>query len=391
MRLAVSAAASLTLGLLGQPGPSVYAAPAPGGPLPASVQAFVDADCHRCHTVPGAPATHRLDSCQGCHVWIRDVSQDPARRAKALAAFPLWERYERNVATYLEVPSLEAALHRLEPAWVRSYLADPHDLRPHLPETMPRFDLDPAQVDALVVAFAQARAAVPPSPAPSRSRMAQGEALFSSKGCVACHTLGGRHTLAKVPLAPDLQHARTRVHPDVGLAWIRDPRSVSPAASMPTVPMTPEEALALRDYVWLVDPKAVPSPALSATDLDVSAAGPVSWAQVEERVFGKICVHCHMDPAQNQGRAGPGNAGGFGWNATGIELQTYEGVVAVRDRIPAALARRVEEGPRDVVAVGQAPRKVKRHERPGMPLGLPALSDEDRALVLAWIAQGTPK
>ena len=70
------------------------------------------------------------------HVWIKDVSNNPAKREKALAVFPLWERYEKNVASYMEVPSLDAAMARLEPEWVEAYLKDPHDLRPNLPPNL---------------------------------------------------------------------------------------------------------------------------------------------------------------------------------------------------------------------------------------------------------------
>jgi hypothetical protein len=112
---------------------------------------------------------------------------------------------------------------------------------------------------------------------------------------------------------------------------------------------------------------------------------------VEERVFGRICQHCHMNPELNQGRAGPGNAGGFGFAATGIDLQTREGVMAAAERIPASLERRRREAHRDHVGPGQRPAALTRPEKPGMPLGLPPLSDEDTALVLGWIAQGMPE
>ena len=118
---------------------------------------------------------------------------------------------------------------------------------------------------------------------------------------------------------------------------------------------------------------------------------PVSWAMVEERVFGKICVHCHMDPEANQGRRGPGNAGGFGWEPTGIQLETREGVIAVGDKIADALARRRLEAVRDYVGLGETPAEVDRPVRPGMPLGLPPIPDEDIALVLGWIEQGFPE
>ena len=213
--------------------------------------------------------------------------------------------------------------------------------------------------------------------------------MFAERGCGACHSFGARAALAAVPGAPDLAHARSRMTPDMLAAWIADPRSVSAEATMPAPGLSAEEVLAVRDFVLLADAAAPAQPAVAEAVATVSR--PVAWAEVEERVFGRICVHCHMDPAQNQGRAGPGNAGGFGWAATGIELQTYAGVVAAADRIPAALLRRRAEAARDVVAPGHAPGGVVRDEKPGMPLGLPPLSDDDLALVLGWIEQGMPR
>ncbi|HJN75787.1 MAG TPA: cytochrome c [Myxococcota bacterium] len=309
-------------------------------------------------------------------------------RERALAAFPNWERYEHNVASYLVVPSLDAAMVRLDPEKIESWLADPHDLRPGLPETMPRFDLSPEELAAIGAAFAAAQEPVPATPAPSEENVAAGAALFVEKACTTCHALGGLHT-GGIPTAPDLAHTRDRMDPDRTVAWILDPRGMSAGGMMPRMPMTTEEAVAIRDYIFLVDPEWSEAPPLSPTV--VASTAPTSWDEVNERVFGKICAHCHMDPEQNQGRAGPGNAGGFGYAATGIELQTYEGVVAAADRITASLDRRRAEAHRDVVDYGERPATLTRPEAPGMPLGLPPLSDEDHALVLAWIEQGFPK
>jgi hypothetical protein len=128
-------------------------------------------------------------------------------------------------------------------------------------------------------------------------------------------------------------------------------------------------------------PTGVPTP--------VSRA--VSWAEVEERVFGRVCVHCHMEPSLSDGRGGPGYDGGFGWPARGIELQTREGGMANADAALAAMLRRRHEVARDHVAPGQALRMVEIDDHPGMPLGLPAIADGDIALVMAWIAQGMPE
>ena len=384
--LAVLCAAAVVL-VAGSP-PAVADGEAGDSDATALSAAWSTGDCARCHEVPDQPDEPRVRSCHTCHTWIRAVSSKPEARARAIELFPHWERYEKNVRSYLEVPSLAAAMVRLEPGWVEGYLADPHDLRPRLPETMPRFALDDGTRRRLVDAFAAALVDVPETPAPAVANLARGEALFTSKGCVACHGFGARHPVAPLPMAPDLAHTRDRMHPDRVAAWIADPGAVSPAATMPPQQLALDEVLALRDYVMLADPQWTSAAAM--TGLPQATKEPVTWAQVEERVFGRICVHCHMKPELNEGRAGPGNAGGFGWAATGIELQTREGVMAVADRIPDALLRRRHEAARDAVEPGQQPATVERPERPGMPLGLPPLSDEDTALVLGWIEQGMP-
>ncbi len=349
-------------------------------------QAALDrADCKLCHQVPGGQAASRIESCQDCHVWIKTVSANPAAREKAMAAFPLWERYERNVHSYLEVPSLEAAMARLEPEWVEAYLADPHDLRPRLDETMPRFALTPEERAAIAARFAPVAHEVS---APDPARVETGRLLFTDKGCTACHTFGDLHTTG-IPIAPDLQHTRKRMDPGVAVAWIQNPKAVSPAATMPVLELSDDEALALRDYVFLAElsTSAPTSPLVEGAALPATP----TWEQVEERVFGRICAHCHMNPELNQGRAGPGNAGGFGYEATGIELQTYEGVVDAGPLIMDALERRYAEAGRDHVQPGETPLEVERPERPGMPLGLPPLPAEDYALVGAWIEAGMPR
>lgn len=385
--LVLTALLALTAVLL-LPGPSVARGGGTPGATPASAAAWEAGDCELCHVVPGVGEAGRTASCAGCHAWIREVAADPAKREKAMAVFPLWERYERTTHSYLRVPSLEAAMARLDPDWVSAYLADPQDLRPGLYETMPRFDLDEAELAAISADFAAARVEVPATPAPSAANVDRGLALLTEKGCTACHAFGAAVPALALSDAPDLAHARSRLSPDMAAAWIRDPQAVSPAAAMPAMGLSEDEALAIRDALWLAEPAWTEAPALG--EPPVAASRAVAWPEVEEKVFGRICVHCHMDPAQNQGRRGPGNAGGFGYAATGLELQTVDGVRGAAPQIVELLLLRREEAHRDVVAPGQSPAKLDRPERPGMPLGLPPIPDEDIALVLAWIEQGMP-
>ncbi|MCO4743162.1 MAG: c-type cytochrome [Proteobacteria bacterium] len=358
-------------------------------PVPPQTTAFVEGSCALCHAVPGLPAEPRTTSCTDCHIWIKAVASDPRKREKAKEIFPLWERYEKNVHSYLEVPNLEAAMARLEPEWVRGYLQDPHDLRPNLDESMPRFALSEATLDSIEQAFEQARVDVEPTPKPRRKNVEAGEALFTSAGCAACHSLGPHHTSVSLPMAPDLAHTRARMDPDVAVAWIANPKAVSEHATMPALGLDQDQAVLLRDYIWLARLDWESSQVTQAVIEPTTQ--PVTWEDVESRVFGRICAHCHMNPELNQGRAGPGNAGGFGYAPTGIELETYEGVVAAIDAIPDALQRRRDEADRDWVKPGSAPRVLTRPDQPGMPLGHPPIPDEDISLVLGWIDQGMPR
>lgn len=368
---------------------SAPAAPTPSPDGPASV--MERADCALCHVVPDVQTPPRVESCADCHRWIRDVSRDAPRRAVALEAFPLWERYERNVQTYFEVPHLDAAMARLEPAWVERWLLDPHDVRPRMGEGMPRFGFGPEEARTIAAGFAARQQPVPKTPRPDRKNLEKGRAKMLTAGCTACHELGAALPASPgIPSAPDLAITRERMHPDRIVAWIQDPRSLSPHATMPTLDVSREDAILMRDYIVLADPQTVEPPERSVTIEPI--ARPVRWAEVEERVFGKICAHCHMDPElpQNQGRRGPGNAGGFGFAETGIHLQSPEGIRPHAEKIVPALLRRVEEARRDHVGPGERPAVLSRPERPGMPLGLPPLSAEEIALVQAWIEQGLP-
>ncbi len=366
--------------------PPSYAAPtASRGPL----SALVEGDCALCHTIPGVAEPDRTESCSGCHAWVWSITANPAARARALELFPLWSRYEHSVRSYASVPALDVAAARLEPAWIEAWLRDPHDLRPQMPETMVRVGLDDQELAEIAAWSGAHLAPVPPTTTPSPANLDAGERLFVQRGCAACHSFGGRHTIAAMPGAPDLQYTRERMNNDRIVAWILDPKRVAAGATMPAMGLSRAEAIAVRDYLVLADPRA-PEMDQRPPPLPVITRA-VSWAEVEEKVFGRICVHCHMDPPQNDGRAGPGNAGGFGWPASGIELQTEAGVRAHGDAVVAAMLRRRDEQNRDLVTPGSRAARLERPEQPGMPLGLPPIPDEDLALVVAWLRSPTTK
>lgn len=295
-------------------------------------------------------------------------------------------------SSLLDVPSLMSAGARLEREWLLTYLDSPHDVRPRLQEAMPRLNLRPSQRTAIVDGLLAGRAPAPKSPKPSKKNVEDGRALLLTRGCTGCHNFGGAVRASPgLPSAPDLAHARARMDPDRLVAWIVDPQSLSPTTSMPSFTGTRAQAIRIRDFLLLAEPEWT-VPAVDDV-LIPPLERPVRWAEVRDKVFGRMCEDCHLDPAapQNADRWSPGRQGGFGWPAAGIQLQTAAGVRAVADRVVPALLRRRQEARRDHLRPGQRPAASHQVEKPGMPMGYPPLSDYQIALVSAWIAQGLPE
>ena len=161
----------------------------------------------------------------------------------------------------------------------------------------------------------------------------------------------------------------------------------------PSVAFGYADARDLAAYVLSLQPQATP-PVRPEARLPLLER-PIEFAEVAERVFRKVCWHCHAAPHYALGDGGPGNTGGFGFAPRGLDLSTPDGVASgsvgadgrrrgifapLADGTPRLiahlLARRVEERGGEVADVR------------GMPLGLPALSLEDIQLVESWNAQG---
>ena len=329
----------------------------PTDPPPASV---VDRlQCARCHpAVPSATAVPRERSCKGCHDAIHAGAFDTTHRAEAVA------RWKQRVVHFRDVPPLDGVA-RFQRDWVIDFVRQPVDLRPGLSEGMVPVPLSDA--DAVVLAtdlgLQQRDEALPDGD------MARGLALIAGPRCAGCHTVGP---------GPDLRFTRDRLAPSVARAWLTDPRSVWPNATMPPPGLTDPErqdvlAALYRGPVVAPTPRPMPTSVPPPTD-------PVDWAEVEQRVFHHVCWHCHSDPAGNDGDGGPGNTGGFGYAGAGVELGTRAGVCATA---PGAVVAAMVERHAELAGLDDPARL-------GMPLGLPPIAMADIARVEAFLARGCP-
>ncbi len=376
-----------------------------------------DAQCTRCHEVSGAdglPAAQREMHCVDCHTWILGTKGDAGAIAKQRETFPDWDRYLENIVHFVQLPDLGTLTRRVDPAFVRAFLDAPRDLRPHLDETMIPLRMTAAQKDAVVAYLAElgggVRAgAAKVSPVPAE-RAKAGEQRFVALGCPTCHLFDGRSMLGADPafykamgertlLAPDLRHARERIPREVLVRFVQDPAGVDPKSRMPKQLVGAEDAEKLADFLL----GAPLGAATTTANPRASNVGPVlprevTYDEVADEVLGMICVHCHMDPASNNGDGGAGNTGGLGYAGLKLSLESYASIRRgfVRDGKAVSLLKPERPGEEPPLlasllrrhAEGNGPQDV---DRPGMPLGLPPLAPKQISLVRTWLAQGAPE
>lgn len=358
-------------------------------------------ECARCHDGAGVAPAPTSKHCVHCH---QDVASGKLGAGNAEAA-----KWREHTAHLRVVPTLADAGKRLRRGWIERFLLEPHDLRPSLAMTMPRLAITPEEARDVATYLAPEDAAETDD-ALAGASIERGRALVERYGCGSCHAFTGVPTLPDAraanaketneafALAPDLRFARERLRPAKLVAWLLDPKSLKSDAKMPRFALTSEEARDVAAYV-LKAPLALPSrPSRAAPARLPVLDRKVTYHEVEERVLGVLCVHCHSEPKTSIGDGGPGNGGGFGFTPKRFDVGTYRGISAgyvdahgerqsvfapgpdgVPHLVAALMARYAEEA-------GTPNPSVR-----GMPLGLPPLPLEDIQLVESWIAQGRPQ
>jgi cytochrome c2 len=384
-----------------QPRASVVEAPA-RAPEAAATSAQVEAgkaliakyECNRCHTIDAVPPTDLEHDCAGCHQKI--LAGDFEATPEELAA------WQGRLHSLVEVPTLSHT-DRFSRQWLSTFLPEAHDVRPNLLASMPRFDMAPEDAEA-IAAFLVPTAEPEP---PAFGDADRGRTLLENKGCASCHRMTGVPSLAARPtpeplpadvfargqaMAPDLRYVRDRMRPASLVQWIVDPKAVKPDASMPALGVTEAEAADIAAY--LVQAELEPVPLGELPVLPPALDREVTYAEVDERIFHKVCRHCHSDPNVVIGDGGPGYHGGFGFTKRGLDVSTYEGLRSGSigdDGKRRSVFKPVEGKPRIVAHL--LARHAEVAGRPvegvrGMPLGLPPIPMKDIVLLNTWIEQG---
>ena len=233
-------------------------------PLP-----YIQASCGKCHQAADNPAAPELargqqifddSGCRGCH--------------------------KLGGAGGIIGPDLDKVGARRSPEWLKKHFLSPAAVTPG--SGMPPQKFSEPELEAITLfMLSQTGETVPgyyasmkviPSPA-------EGQRLFQQKGCIGCHSIGGKGGT----VGPVLDDVGLRRSPDWIVAHFKDPQVVTPGTVMPKFGFTEAEARALTDFLMHLREQKV---ALSLPSL----MSPVDRGREVFRKYG--CAGCHGPNAQ---------------------------------------------------------------------------------------------
>jgi cytochrome c2 len=356
-------------------------------------------ECVRCHEgVAEVKAIPSVSHCTQCHVDVMDGK---------FKHKPDNDRWRKNVAHLVAMPSLASMGERLNYDWVVGFLIEPHDLRPGLESTMPRLNITSEQARDIAT-FLMKGETNRHADEPADGDLEAGRKLLEKNGCGSCHRFTGVATLPDAPqskgretrvavmLAPDLRWARKRLDRTTLVKWLLDPQSVKKGTPMPQTPMSEAEARDIAAYI--LHAELEPLPEVSIPEPLPLLDRRVRFAEVAERVLDVTCRHCHGNPDVALGDGGPGNTGGFGFEGRRLDLTSYarvnSGYLDDEGERQSAFVKMKDGTPRLIASLYARHAEVAGKPNPevrGMPLGLPPVPMKDIQLLATWIAQGRPR
>lgn len=136
---------------------------------------------------------------------------------------------------------------QLQNEYMRSYLVNPSAVRVSVVERMPHFNMTAEEARALAdyfsAVFIDDELETPMSFDADRTR--QGQMLYQTLGCRACHIIGGQGGY----VGPELSDSGRRLKPGWIMAWLLHPQEWKPGTTQSDYGLEVEEAGALTAYL----------------------------------------------------------------------------------------------------------------------------------------------
>lgn len=309
---------------------------------------YIQASCGQCHDAAENPAAPDLargqqvfetTGCRGCH------------KLAGIGG--------------IIGPELDKVGARRSPEWLKKHFLNPSQVTPG--SAMPPQKLVDADLDAIVLfMLSQTGESAPGYYAsmkviPSAGR---GLTLFTQKGCIGCHSVGGKGG----NIGPALDEVGLRRSPEWIMQHFRDPQTVSPGTVMPGFGFTETEARALTDFLLHLREGNL------ASTLP-SVMSPIERGREVYRKYG--CAGCHG----SEGKGGVPNPNSK--TAEQVPGLTYVADGYTKDE----LKERIFKGQREIPAMDA--------KRPSPPLYMPAwgavIKDAELNDLVAYLISLKPK
>jgi mono/diheme cytochrome c family protein len=309
---------------------------------------YIEASCGKCHQAsdnPGAPQLARgqqvfeESGCRGCH--------------------------KLGGTGGVLGPELDRVGARRSPDWLKKHFRAPATVTPG--SAMPPQNLTDPDLEAVTLFMLSQTGETAPGYYASMKVIPsaeQGQRLFQQKGCIGCHSVGGKGGA----IGPALDDVGLRRSPEWMVQHFRDPQTVSPGTVMPRFGFTESEARALTDFLLHLRDQKV---ALSLPSL----MGPVERGHEVFRKYG--CAGCHG-----------ANAKGGVPNPNAKTAQQVPGLLYVADGYTKdELKTRIVKGQHEIPALDE--------KRPPPPLYMPGwgsvIKDAELDDLIAYLVSLKPK
>ncbi len=192
-------------------------------------------------------------------------------------------------------PRLNRIAAKVNPTWLFKWIKNPKE---YLPKTrMPDFDLNNKEAVAITAyLMAASEKGYKLSAKYKGGNPENGQKLFESVGCLACHKLKGKGE----EFAPSLNRIANKVNPDWLVTWISNPKSYNHKSKMPDLRLTEEQGSDLAAYlIQFGKPKRI-------KNIDALIGVPETIALGEKLVRRRGCFACHDIPGmEKEGRIAP--------------------------------------------------------------------------------------
>jgi mono/diheme cytochrome c family protein len=225
---------------------------------------YIQASCGKCHQAADNPAAPELargqqvfedSGCRGCH--------------------------KLNAVGGVTGPALDKVGARHSADWLKKHFLTPAAVTPG--SAMPPQKFSESDLEAVTLFMLSQTGEIVPGYYASMKvipSVGLGQRLFEQKGCIGCHSVGGKGGA----IGPPLDDVGLRRSPEWMMQHFREPKAVSPGTVMPQFDFTEGEARALTDFLVHLREEKV---AMSLP----SAMSPVERGHEVYRNYG--CAGCH--------------------------------------------------------------------------------------------------